>query len=85
MIADVVVTKGLPAEVKQKLSAMGACVGGATFVTELRELLAVAEFGRIEITPNESSRADIAPLSDDATSGEFVVSALIMAYKPGAV
>jgi hypothetical protein len=77
--------KALPAILKQKLSAIGACVGGATLVTELRDLLAAAGFVRIEITPKESSRAYIAQWTDDATAGEFVVSALITAYKPAAV
>ena len=84
-IADVVATKPLPVTLKQKLSAIGACVGGATLVTELREPLAEAGFDRIEIAAKESSRAYIAQWTDDATAGEFVVSALITAYKPGAV
>ncbi|MSU22688.1 MAG: arsenite methyltransferase [Opitutus sp.] len=83
-IADVVATKPLPATLQQKLSAIGACVGGATLVTELRELLVAAGFGRIEIAPKDSSRAYIAQWTDDMTAGEFVVSALITAYKPGA-
>lgn len=84
-IADVVATKALPAILKQKLSAIGACVGGATLVTELRELLTAAGFDKIEITPKASSRAYIAQWTDDATAGEFVVSALITACKPAAV
>ena len=81
-IADVVATKPLPAELKEKLSAIGACVGGATLVTELRAMLAGAGFGRIEITPKESSRGYIGQWTDDATAGEFIVSALITAVKP---
>ena len=83
-IADVVATKPLPAELKKKLSAIGACIGGATLVSELRAMLAEAGFTRIEIVPKESSRAYIGQWTDDATAGEFVVSALITAYKPAA-
>ena len=81
-IADVVATKPLPAELKKKLSAIGACIGGATLVSEMRALLTAAGFARIDIVPKESSRAYIGQWTDDATAGEFVVSALITAYKP---
>ena len=81
-IADVVATKPLPAALRAKLSAIGACIGGATLVTEMHALLAEAGFGRIEITPKESSRAYLGQWTDDPAAGEFVVSALIAAVKP---
>jgi len=81
-IADVVVTKPLPVELRKKLSAIGACIGGATLVGELRALLAAAGFARIDIVPKESSRAYVAQWTDDTAAGEYVVSALITAYKP---
>lgn len=81
-IADVVATKPLPAALRVKLSAIGACVGGATLVDELRALLATAGFTRIEISPKQSSREYIGHWTDDAKAGEFVVSALISAVKP---
>ena len=83
-IADVVATKALPAALRAKLSAIGACVGGATPVAELRAMLVDAGFGRVEIALREESRGFIREWTDDATAGEFVVSALITAYKPGA-
>ncbi len=82
-IADVVATKPLPAELRKKLGAIGACVGGATLVDELRAMLAEAGFVRIAITPKESSREYIGHWTDDPTTGEFVVSALITASKLG--
>ncbi|MBI5771790.1 MAG: arsenite methyltransferase [Verrucomicrobia bacterium] len=81
-IADVVASKPLPAELKKKLSAIGACVGGATPIHELRALLTAAGFGRVDIVPKESSREYIGHWTDYPTAGEFVVSALITAYKP---
>jgi SAM-dependent methyltransferase len=83
-IADVVATKALPAALRAKLSAIGACVGGATLVEELRSMLVDAGFGRVEIALREESRGFIREWTDDATAGEFVVSALITADKPGA-
>ncbi|HEY0945352.1 MAG TPA: arsenite methyltransferase [Opitutaceae bacterium] len=81
-IADVVATRPLPATLREKLSAIGACVGGATRVDELRALLAEAGFARVEIVPKESSRDYIRHWTDDADAGDYVVSALITAYKP---
>lgn len=81
-ISDVVATKPLPPALREKLGSIGACVGGATLVDELRGLLAGAGFTRIAITPKESSREYIGHWTDDATAGEFVVSALITAVKP---
>ncbi|PTX91616.1 arsenite methyltransferase [Opitutus sp. ER46] len=81
-IADVVATKPLPEAIRTKLGAIGACVGGATLVDELRALLTAAGFGRIDIALRESSRAYIREWTDDASAGDYVVSALITAYKP---
>lgn len=82
-IADVVATRALPDALKAKLATIGACIGGATLVEELRALLVAAGFERIEIVPKESSRDYIGQWTDDPTAGEFVVSATITAYKPG--
>lgn len=81
-IADIVATRPLPEAMRAKLAAIGACVGGAALVTDLRAMLAAAGFVRIEIVPRESSRAMISQWTDDATAGDFVVSALITARKP---
>ena len=80
-IADIVATQPLPAALKTKLGAIGACVGGATLVDELRQMLAEEGFGRIDINPKESSREYIRHWTDDPRAGDFVVSALITAYK----
>ena len=81
-ISDVVATKPLPAALREKLASIGACIGGATLVSELQALLGAAGFTRIAITPKESSREYIGHWTDDANAGEFVVSAIITAVKP---
>jgi len=81
-IADILATKPLPTEVRVKLSAIGACIGGAALVDDLRAMLIAAGFTRIEIAARESSRALIALWTEDPTAGEFVVSAMVTAYKP---
>jgi SAM-dependent methyltransferase len=83
-IADVVATKPLPAALRTKLAAIGACIGGATLVDELRGLLAQAGFGRVDIALRESSREYIRHWTEDENAGDFVVSALVTAYKPAA-
>lgn len=81
-IADIVATQPLPAAMRGKLSAIGACVGGAALVEDVRAMLAGAGFARVDITLREKSRALIREWTDDPTAGDFVVSALITAYKP---
>lgn len=81
-IADVVATRPVPMELKAKLDLIGACIGGATLVDELRRLLTSAGFSRIDIAPKEGSRAYISQWTEDASIADFIVSALITAYKP---
>lgn len=80
-IADVVATKPLPDSLRQKLAAIGACIGGATPIDELQALLKAAGFGRIDIAIRESSREYVRQWTEDAAAGDYVVSALITAYK----
>lgn len=81
-IADIVATQPLPEAMRAKLAAIGACVGGAALVADVQAMLSTAGFVRIAITPRESSRALISQWTDDETAGDFVVSALITAFKP---
>jgi len=83
-LADIVATRPLPESLRARLSAIGACVGGAAQVSEVQAMLAGAGFTRIEITPRTSSRAMISQWTEDETAGDFVVSALITAFKPEA-
>jgi arsenite methyltransferase len=83
-IADVVATKALREEQRAKLAAIGACIGGAAQVGDWKTMLAEAGFVQVKIELRESSRALIAQWTDDPVAGEFVVSALVTAYKPAA-
>lgn len=83
-IADVVATRPLPPALREKLSAIGACVGGAALIEDVRAMLQAAGFRRVEITLREGSRALIRQWTDDVTAGDFVVSALVTAFKPEA-
>lgn len=81
-VADIVATKPVPSALARQLSAIGACVGGAALVSDLRAMLAAAGFVRIGINVRESSREYIRHWTSEPTAGDFVASALITAYKP---
>jgi arsenite methyltransferase len=81
-IADIVATQPLPESLRTQLNAIGACVGGAALVDELRAMLTDAGFTRIEIAVREESRALINQWTDDENAGKFVASAFITAQKP---
>jgi arsenite methyltransferase len=78
-IADVVATKPLPQALREKLAAIGACVGGATVLDELRAMLVDAGFTHVEIALRVGSRALISLWTEDEDAGEFVGSGLISA------
>ncbi len=81
-IADVVATKPLPEKLRHSFASIGACVGGAVLVDDYRAMLAAAGFQRIEIAIKADSRALINEWVSEARAGDYVVSALISAYKP---
>ncbi len=81
-IADVVATRPLPENLLASLDSIGACVGGAVLVDDYRAMLATAGFQRIEIALKSDSRALINEWISEARAGDYVVSALISAYKP---
>ncbi|MBI2512654.1 MAG: arsenite methyltransferase [Opitutae bacterium] len=80
-IADVVATRPLPDALRAKLPLIGACIGGASLVTELRAMLAAAGFSAIEIALKENSRKVIAQWGDDPAIADYLVSATIAARK----
>jgi arsenite methyltransferase len=81
-IADVVATQPLPGELRRKLATIGACIGGATPLEEMHALLAAAGFTRVDVAVNEKSREYIRQWTEAAVVADFVVSALVTAYKP---
>jgi arsenite methyltransferase len=81
-IADVVAIKPLSENIRTQLNAIGACIGGAALVDDLKGMLNDAGFVRVEIVPRHETRAMISQWMEGENAGEFVVSALITAYKP---
>jgi arsenite methyltransferase len=83
-IADVVALRPLPPEVRAELASIGACVGGAALLDDVKAQLAAAGFARVEVRPKDGSRRIIEQWTDREDAGEYVVSASITAYKPDA-
>ena len=83
-IADIVATAPLPAEIKQNLALVSACIGGAATVDDTRQMLQEAGFGLISIKPKDESRKLISQWvpGESKNAGDYVVSAYIEAVKP---
>lgn len=81
-ISDVVATKPLPDDIRAQLPLIGACIGGATLVDELRAMLAAAGFQRVDIDLKGASRKFIAQWGSDPRVADYIVSAIITAWKP---
>lgn len=80
-IADVVTTRPLSEALRAKLPLIGACIGGATLVSELQAMLKAAGFSAVEIGLKENSRKVIAQWGDDPAIADYLVSATITARK----
>ena len=57
-IADVVATKPVPADLRQKLAAIGACVAGAALISDVRAMLRGAGFTRVDLQPQGAFAQD---------------------------
>lgn len=83
-ISDVLATAPLPEKIRNDLSLVGACVGGAATIGDTEEMLEQAGFTDIRITPKDYSR-DLIRQWYPAKSQhalDYVVSAYIEAVKP---
>ncbi len=81
-ISDIVALKPLPEDVKQDLSLVSACIGGAATIEETTLMLTKSGFEKILITPERISREQIDEWLPESRAGEFVASAYIEAQKP---
>ena len=83
-ISDVLATAPLPEKIRNDLSLVGACVGGAATIGDTEEMLERAGFTDISITPKDNSR-DLIQQWDPVKSQQaldYVFSAYIEAVKP---
>jgi hypothetical protein len=68
--------------VREQLPLIGACIGGASLVDELKAMLAAAGFTRVDIELKEASKKFIAQWGEDPRVADYLVSAIITAWKP---
>jgi SAM-dependent methyltransferase len=83
-VSDIVATGELPEDVRNDLRLISACIGGATPVTALEDMLRDAGFADVAVEPKEESRALISEWAPGTRAEESIVSASILARKPGA-
>lgn len=81
-VSDVVMTAPIPDDVRTDPESVAACVGGASSVGELREMLTEAGFVDVEITPKDDSREFIREWDESLDLDEYIVSAAITGEKP---
>ncbi|MBW1837168.1 MAG: arsenite methyltransferase [Deltaproteobacteria bacterium] len=81
-VSDIVATAKLPDEIRQNLTMVSACVGGAATIDQTRAMLKQADFEDICVTPKDESRTIIDEWVPGKSAGEYVVSAYIEAVKP---
>lgn len=80
-ISDVVATQPLPDDIRAQLPLIGACIGGASLVDELRAMLIAVGFTRVDIDLKGASRKFIAQWGSDPRVADYLVSAIITAWK----
>jgi len=81
-ISDVVALQTLPVEIKNDLSLISACVGGAEKIENIEKMLADAGFRDINIQPKAESRQFIQEWFPGNNLEDYVASATIEAMKP---
>ena len=62
----------------------GEAIGGAATIADTIHMLEAAGFENIKVSPKDESRALIKEWVPGSSAGDFVVSAIIEAKKPGA-
>lgn len=80
-ISDVVATAKLPQNIKDNLSLVASCIGGAEYIEDLKNILKNAGFKDIKLTPKDNSKEIIKSWAPDKNAEDFVASYIIEAVK----
>ena len=83
-ISDVVATVELPEAMRNDELLIAGCMGNASLIEDLAQMITDAGFTDIRITPTDESREFIRDWAPDHNVTDYVVSAAIEAIKPGA-
>lgn len=82
-ISDVVATVELPEEMRKDAGLIAGCMGNASLIHDLKQMMADAGFEKIKIEPKNESKEFIKDWAPDRNITDYVVSATIEAVKPG--
>ena len=82
-ISDVVATVELPEEMKNDPALIAGCMGNASLVEDLEEMIKAAGFCNVQIQPKDESKDFIRDWAPDHNVTDYVVSASIEGVKPG--
>ena len=82
-ISDIVATRRLPAQLKDRPDLRCGCVSGAAARDDLHRWLGEIGFDEIRLEAREESGRSISQWLPDDTSGAEVISTMIHAIKPG--
>ena len=83
-ISDVVATVELPEEMRNDAGLISGCMGSASLIVDLEEMMRAAGFEQIRIQPKDESKEFIKDWTLGQNVTDFVVSATIEAVKPSA-
>jgi arsenite methyltransferase len=81
-VSDVVATAELPAEWRQDMRLLSACIAGASTLSEVKEMLRAAGFVDIVVEPKDQSREFIQEWEPGRKLEDYVLSASMTAIKP---
>jgi len=81
-ISDVVATTELPDEIRNDPLLVAGCMGNASLIDDLYEMIKAAGFEDISIQPKDESKKFIRDWAPNHNVTDFVVSAAIEATKP---
>lgn len=82
-VSDVVATVELPEEMRNDSRLIAGCMGNASLIEDLEEMMRAAGFEQIRIQPKDESREFIKNWAPGLNVTDFVVAATIEAVKPG--
>ena len=82
-ISDVVATIELPEEMRNDPMLIAGCMGNASLIEDLKEMITAAGFENVRIEPKDESKEFIRDWAPDHNVTDYVVSANIEAVKPG--
>jgi len=84
-ISDIVSTASLPEDVRNDLSLIAGCIGGAESIENIERILQDVGFNDIKIQPKDESKTFISKWMPDMKLEDYIVSATIEAIKPANV